>query len=189
MAGFLRRMRSGRPGLHNSGELPDREALKERLLKSYSVYYNVSVMGIREPFFAEAEFHEKNDHYFLVRSARLSESDSNEYVYFAQTGCLGTDELSAMCEEAFRRGLFMCRPHSGHRNTDVLLYVLADSIPEETVRQIGGIRMYRSYKHTFWGWSKFRLVAIDVSKGEAFYNREGRLLEAVVCNIMYGERS
>ena len=162
----------------------NREEVKDRFLKAYSVYYNVSTFGIREPFFAEAEFHETNRQYFLVRSARLAEHDSNEYAYFAETDLLTAEDVAPMCDEAWRRGLFMCKPHSGHKNTDVLLFIIADSITDEARKLVTSVKKYQSYKYTFWGWSKFRLVAIDLSGQKVFFNREGRLLEKVVSNVI-----
>ncbi|MCR4654673.1 MAG: hypothetical protein K5770_00360 [Lachnospiraceae bacterium] len=167
-----------------SAEGTVKERIRDRLLKSYAVYYNVSTMGVREPFFAEAEFHQNDKQYFLVKAAKIAESDSHEYVYFADAGVLGVEALLKMCEEAWKRGLFLVRPKSGHKNTDVLLFIIADSVPEETEKKIGRIKKYKSYKYTFWGWSKFRLVAIDTKRGKAFYNREGGILKGIVSDIL-----
>ena len=58
------------------------EAL-EVLLKSYKRYYNVKTEEVVSPFSAEAAFHSHGEQYFLVKSARLSEADAHEYVFFA----------------------------------------------------------------------------------------------------------
>ena len=55
----------------------------EKLLRSYSVYYDIQRENVTEPFAAEANFHTHDEQYFLVRSATISEAESNEYVYFA----------------------------------------------------------------------------------------------------------
>ncbi len=162
----------------------DKEEIKDKLLKAYSVYYNVSTTGVMEPFFAEAEFHQNDRQYFLIKAAKIAESDSHEYAYFADVGELTEESLLEMCDEAWRRGLYLLKPKSGHKNTDVLLFIIADSVSKKAAEAVKRTRKYKSYKLSFWGFSRFRLVTIDISKGEVYYNREGKLLESVVGDIL-----
>ena len=65
------------------------EAL-EKLLHSYERYYDISTENIAAPFVAEAVFKSHNEQYFLVKEAKLSDIDSNEFVFF----CLDSDKDS-----------------------------------------------------------------------------------------------
>ena len=113
------------------------EAL-ERTLKSFERYYSVRRRGggdeVAEPFAAEAEFRSTTEQYFLVRAARLSRADSNENVFFHVCGRLDCGALEALAERAWGEGISRVRPDFGHRNTDVTLVILSDSICDDAFR-------------------------------------------------------
>ena len=63
----------------------DKKALQEaldKLLPSFRRYYNVKTEDVAAPFVAEAVFQSHNEQYFLIKSARISEANSNEFAYF-----------------------------------------------------------------------------------------------------------
>ena len=60
----------------------DKEALLEKVLRSFKAYYNIDRETPAEPFDAEASFDMRDEQYFLTKSARISQSDSHEYVFF-----------------------------------------------------------------------------------------------------------
>lgn len=161
------------------------EELAEKLLQSYSIYYDVKTEDVREPFFAEAVFHNKDEQYFLVKSAKLSEVISNEYVYFAKCGTLTEELLTSLSDSAWDRALSGFVPERGHKNSDVSLFILSEEIPKETEKLVSRIKKYKSYQFTLLGFSRFSLVAIDVSRKHACFNRVGRLLEKVVWDIIH----
>lgn len=156
----------------------------EKLLQSYQRYYNLTSEDVAEPFFAEAVYHASDTHYFLLKSARLSQCFVHEYVYFAEAGELTPEQLQSLCDTAWERGLKGFIPENGHKSSDVVLYIIADSITADTGRAASRIKKYKSYRYAFQGWSRFRLVAIDVSGDKVFYNRQGRILEKIVRNAI-----
>ena len=148
-----------------------KEELAEKLLQSYSVYYDVKSKDVEAPFFAEAVFHNRDEQYFLVKSAKLSESVSNEYVYFAECEKLTEENLTSLCETAWDRALSGFVPKPGHKNSDVSLFILSEQISEETARLVSKMKKYKSYRFTLLGFSRFSLVAIDTSGEKAYFNR------------------
>ena len=81
-----------------------REELLEKTLRSYAAYYDVNRDCPEEPFVAEAVFHSHNDAYFLVKSARIGEAESNEYVFFASVDNLDRALLEQLDAVAWERG-------------------------------------------------------------------------------------
>ena len=79
--------------------------MKDKLLKSYSTYYNINTEAPAAPFFAEASFKAHNEQYFLVKSAKLSEFDSKEFVFFAHVDTLDDKNLAGLDEKAWTEGL------------------------------------------------------------------------------------
>ena len=161
-----------------------REALPI-LLRSYTAYYNVTEENVTPPFAAEAEFHSHEEQFFLVKAAKLSESESKEFVFFAVTEHLTLQLAKQYDETAWATGLSRVKPHDGHRNSDVVLFILADKIDDDAAAYLKKLRRYESYRHTLHGWSHYRVVAQEMSTGKAVFNRMGRQLKKLLRNIKF----
>ena len=158
------------------------EAL-ETLLRSYTQYYDVVREGVEPPFAAEALFHSHDEQYVLVRSARISEADSHEYVFFAVLDQLDADGLKTLDETAWSRGMARVKPHKDHRNSDVTLIVLAEHITPQAMAAVKKLRHYQSYRFGFQGWSNYRVIALETSSGSLTCNRLGQSLKKLFRNI------
>ena len=158
------------------------EAL-DTLLKSYIQYYDVVREDVEPPFAAEALFHSHDEQYFLVKSARISEADSHEYVFFALSEDLDLSAAQALDETAWNRGMARVKPHKDHRNSDVTLVILAEHIAPEAMAAVKKLRHYQSYRFGFQGWSNYRVIALETSSGSLACNRLGRDLKKLLRNI------
>lgn len=158
------------------------EALQS-LLRSFEQYYTIKTAGVVAPFSAEAEFHSHSEQYFLVKAARVADIDSNEYVFFADTASLSPEKLAELSQIAWQEGLSRVTPYMGHRNSDVTLIVLADTISDDAFKQVRKIRHSKSYKFSLYGWSNFRALAYEVSSGRTAYNRLGEDLKKLVSSL------
>ncbi|MCI8466003.1 MAG: hypothetical protein HFI63_09150 [Lachnospiraceae bacterium] len=155
----------------------------DKLLHSFERYYDVRREAVTEPFVAEAEFSLHDEQYFLVKSARIAEMDSKEYVYFATADRLDREGFVAFDEAAWERGLARVKPHANHRNTDIVLVILAEYMEKEVFSMIPKTKHYKSYRLGFQGWSHYRLIAVELSSGRVACNRQGRNLRKLVSNI------
>lgn len=155
----------------------------EKLLHSYDAYYNVNRESAEPPFTAEAVFHSHDEQYFLIKSARISETESNEFVYFSETDSLDEKQLRMLADTAWNRGISMVKPHKDHQSSDISLLILADRIEEDAARALPKISHYKSYRFGLQGWSHFRLIAMEVSTGRLIYNRQGQSLKKLLSNI------
>lgn len=154
-------------------EAVNSETTLEKLLHSFERYYNVRTDDLSAPFSATAEFHSHGEQYFLVKSAKLAEVDSNEYVYFIEENLLSTSRLSELSSLAWERGLAKVRPHSAHRNSDITLIIISEKISPDSFKQIKKCNLHKSYKLGFYGWSNLRIMAYETSTGRAVTNRYG----------------
>ncbi|MBE6919423.1 MAG: hypothetical protein E7469_07045 [Ruminococcaceae bacterium] len=162
--------------------MTSKEAL-QTLLKSYYRYYNVKEEGVEPPFDAEAEFLAQDVQYFLVKSAKLGESDSHEYIYFAAVDHLTLAQAQMLDETAWSRGMARVEPKPNHRNSDVHLVILAEKMDDDAAAFLKKLRRYESYHHTFWGWSHYRVIALETSTGKLTCNRMGQILTKLFGNI------
>ncbi len=148
-----------------------------KLLRSYERYYDINADNPMEPFAAQAEFSLHEEQYFLTKSARISEVDSKEYVYFATNDLLDMQTFEMLDSRAWEDGIGRVEPHKDHRNSDVILIILADRIDPEVMRCIRRTKHYKSYRHGLHGWSHYKLAVIELSTGKTAANRQGRDLK------------
>ena len=107
----------------------------EKVLQSFSRYYNIKKEGVSFPFDAEAEFHAHGEQYFLTKAAKISEINSNEYVYFSLTDRLDSEKINFLSEKAWSSGLGKVIPSFTHRNSDVTLVILSENIEREVFKK------------------------------------------------------
>lgn len=166
----------------SAGQL--RGDLLERICASYSRYYNVKKSPGISGIDALAEFHLHDEQYFLVKKARLSEADVNEFVYFAVRDSLDSTELERLCDQVWEHGLAKAVPKTNHRSSDVTLVILAGSVTPEAARAAKKRKRSKTYKFGFWGYSHFRLVVYDLGADTCVSNSMGASHKKAICNIV-----
>ena len=149
----------------------------ERILRSYQTYYNIKREAVEPPFAAEAIFGSHNEQYFLIKKAKVADIDTNETVYFATEDFLTRERLLELDTIAWKRGTANVQPSSNHRNSDVVLIILAGHAEEEALAQAKKCKHYQSYLWGFHGWSNYRLIVIELSSGRIVHNRHGQILK------------
>lgn len=159
-----------------------KEEKLESVLKAYTRFYNIKRDDVEPPFDAEAEFISHNEQYILVKSAKIAEIDSNEFVYFKSVDRLTEETLTELDKTAWERGLSKVNPGPGHRNSDVSLIIIADKIDEDAFKLARKLKHSKSYLFTFHGWSNYKLIAIDLSDNRTTFNRQGRTLKKIINN-------
>lgn len=164
----------------------------QKVLSSYERYYTIKTESV-SPFSAFAEFRSHNEKYIFVKSAKIADIDSNEFVYFASPEVLDSDSLVEFCNTAWSDGLSKVVPYNGHRNSDVTLVVITNEFKENSTDEIKKLvkktRFYKSYKWSLWGWSNFRLVAFELNSGRIVTNWQGRDLKYIfIKNFLGGKK-
>lgn len=154
-----------------------KEEALEKILHSFEKYYSIKKENVTPPFVVEADFISHNEQYFLVKAAKIANIDSNEYVYFALTSSLTMENFLQYDNTAWTTGLSHVKPYSGHRNSDVTLIIIADSIDEQVKSIIKKTKHSKSYKFSFWGWSNYKLVSMELNTNQLFSNRLGKDLK------------
>ena len=155
----------------------------ETFLTKFERYYNVQKSGAPAPFDALAEFHSQTQQYFLVKSARIADIESNEYVFFSSQNELTAERLVQLDKEAWSQGLARVRPHGGHKNSDITLIALADTVSDDAKKLAKKLKHYKSYKFGLCGWSGYRSLVYETSSGTCVTNRLGKNLRALANSI------
>lgn len=154
----------------------------EQVLKSFVRYYNIKREDVTPPFFAEAEFISHNEQYYLVKAAKVADIDSNEYVFFAVEERLTLDKLLELDKTAWETGMSRVKPYYGHKNSDVTLVIIADHIDQDAFLKVKKLKHSKSYKFSLYGYSNYKLIAMDTSLDRLTYNRQGQPLKKILNN-------
>lgn len=97
-----------------------------------------------------------------------------EFVYFYITEELNEEEFAKIDAAAWNDGLLKANPKENHRNSDVVLYIIADMIsPAKTHKKAVHFKNYQFGLH---GFSNYRLVTIEVSSGRKITNYQGKAI-------------
>lgn len=163
--------------------MPDLTHALEKVLRAYDRYYDVDRLPSSPLFDARASFQLHDEQYVLVRSAKISEADSREQVFFAIREELTQSVYEELDTAAWEEGLSCVDPGPNHRNTDIILIILTNHLSEEAGKTIRKRRRYKSYRLGLRGWSDFRVIAYELSSGMMVTNRQGRMLEKTLRNI------
>ena len=147
-------------------------------------YYDVNKETPIEPFTSFAVFQSREQGYFLLKKATISDSETKEYVYFYDAEHIDLETVNRLQELAWEDGMKRVVPHSAHRNTDVIVAFIGERIDKDAMAAVKKLRHYKSYKMTFHGWSNFSAIALDLSSGELSYNRFGARLKKVFKSII-----
>ena len=155
----------------------------EKLLKAYERYYSINKENVKEPFDVEAKFVMHGEQYILVKAARIADIDANEFVYFKLEDDLSLEQLKNLADKAWKCGLENFVPYYGHKNSDVTLIVIADSLCDDVKKNIRKVKHSVSYKLGLYGWSNFKLAVKDLSTGMVYCNRLGSEVKKLVQKI------
>ena len=75
------------------------------------------------------------------------------------------------------KGLKDVNPTFSHKNTDVTLVIVADSIDEDCIHAIKNKKLSQSYFFNIKGYSNFHVVAVEPNLNRVLTNRRGRFLK------------
>ena len=162
-------------------------AALDRVLPLFQVYYDIDRETPAEPFTAEAAFHSHEEQYFLLKSAKYTECDAHEYIFFQTLGRLTLSDAQRLADRAWEEGLSRAKPSAIHRSTDVALILLADRVEPDAADYLKKLRRSKSYMFLLHGFSNFRVIAIETSSGTMSCNRLGNTLRKLFSNINFLE--
>lgn len=157
----------------------------EKVLLMYGQYYQVRREGAAEPFAAEAESTVTDELLSGFKTVKVGTAISREIVFFAAEEALTAQRAQQLADRAWEEGLSRVQPGPEHRNTDIILILLTDSLPDEAAAVLKKLRRSKNFKFTFHGWSVLRLIAIETPSGKLVHNRMGQDLKKLFSNIKF----
>ena len=154
------------------------DELLSRLLKSYSVYYDVEPVtetgaGILA---ARCEFRLRQEKSPVPMSKRMLYAyDSFEYAYVFKTEVLEKDMAESCVEMALKEGLPRIHPSKEHRCSCVTAIFLCGSASQEARRFLKRKRVHKDYNFSLHGWMDLQTALVEAEGMRITTNAAGRM--------------
>jgi len=163
-----------------------RESLLQKVLYSYSKWYDISLQPAEDaPFAAQGEFHEQARGYMLVKSAQTWSADRNEYVYFFSVPHLTKEDAERFVQKARELGEPRVVPDKNHMSSYIVMVALCDEADEDAIAAIKAVRFRKSFQFSLRGWMELHAAVIEVGKTEVTANSAGhntaKFLKSILC--------
>ena len=164
----------------------DRSVILERLLDSYSAWYDVTRgdMGSGLPLKALCIHRFRKEKFVLSKKAKLWAVEANDYLYLFSIERLNKDQAEACVSFSIEDALPRVKPHSEHMYSFFTAVFVADEIEQDALKFIRRRRFNKSYKLGLYGSSPLKAAALDIGKGKIVANNMGRDLRKQITNII-----
>lgn len=153
----------------------DRKEFIDFLKRSYAIYYDLFPNEATDdlPLEFRADFHSLGESYFLVKSAKIWTSETNEYVYVFSAPAFDGDAIKRCVDYALEDGLARVTPSKDHQYSNVITVFVADEIAPEVRKAISKLKFSKSYRMSLYGFSLLKAGFIDLSKSDYGTNAAG----------------
>ena len=145
-----------------------RKDYQERLLRSYTSYYNVHRMQDDTlPLLARCDFHVENSSYVLLKRNVTWSAMSHEYCYIFSVSHLTSELYRRMEKYVYESGMALIDPKSeSHMSTNLTLLVICDTCDSAAEKLLKRCRIHKEFRLGLDGWMDFHtaLVRMDTRK-------------------------
>lgn len=164
----------------------DKNQFINALLEAYEAYFDIKRNIERENIMlaAEAIFHSRSEKYVLVQSAKLWAVETNEYAYFITKETSSAEEFRKLRDKVLEFGMKEIKPHNEHMYSYITMIYIADSIDDETTKEIEKFSCHKTFLLSLHGWMHFRLAAIDLRKNVIITNKKGREIRGIAEKVL-----
>lgn len=153
----------------------EREAFLEVLKDSYSAYYNVNLNEdmTELPLVFRADFFSHGERYFIIKSAKISSSETVEYLYLFSAPAFDSAMVDKCVDYVLEDAQPRVKPHKEHNYTNFLAIFVADSFDADTLKAVKKRKFDKSYNHSLYGFSLLKAAAVDLSARAVTTNPAG----------------
>ncbi len=168
-----------------------RETFLDKVLEGYTSSYDIErVQHDALPLEATAHFHVREAQYALFKSAEMSASYSDEYVYFFSVPHLKRAMVEQCIQYAYDDGMPRIDLDSAdaHMCTRLVVIFFSDSADEDALEEIKKCRIYKSFQFSLKGWMEFHTASVDFGKESVVSNRYGRETAKYLKSVLHPKK-
>lgn len=168
-----------------------RTAFIDKVLEGYSSSYNIDRTQHESlPLVATAAFHVREAQYALFKSAEMSATHSDEYVYFFSADHLTRNMVEQCIQFAYDDGMpkIDLESKDAHMCTRLVAVFFADSADDAALEEVRKCHIYKSFQFSLKGWMEFHTAAIDFGKESVVSNRYGRETAKYLKSVLHPKK-
>ncbi len=166
-----------------------RKAVIERLLKSYSAYYNINLFeNDQTPIKARCDFFEHSQKYFLSKKAELWSVDDEEFLYLVDIPHLTLPEYEKWRDYIYEDGMKHLNIAPGHMYSFITPVFVCETCDEDARKALKKCRIYKSFRLSLDGWMDFHNAVVEVSTQRIDANRSGHQTAKVLRQVLYDNK-
>ena len=165
-----------------------REAVIERLLKSYRTYYDIHMLDDETPITARCDFFEHSEKYVLSRKAELWSADNEEFLYIVDIPHLTLELYEKWRDYIQEDGMQRVKPGPGHMASYITAVFVCDTCDEDARKALKKCRIYKSFHFSLHGWMNFHAALVEVADGKVTSNASGHHVAKILKKVLYDTR-
>ena len=176
----------GKPALRSSDEAlkaqDEKQLVLKRILAAHEQWFDVrrGYEYAGRTFPGYAEFHSYGEKYVLVKSAKLWEVDTHEYLFFVLADALDETQVRDLVSFMEHDGLKKVVPKPNHMSSAISLVIVADSCTQEAAKAVRKTRFRKNFALGIRGWADLRVAVADLSANRVITNAAGKQLKTTL---------
>ena len=162
-----------------------REAVIDRLLRSYSSCYNIHLIEDDQvPITARCDFFEHSGKYVISKKAELWSADNEEFLYLVNIPHLTMELYQKWRDYIHEDGMNRIHVGPGHMASYITPVFICDTCEEEARKALKKCRIYKSFHFSWYGWMNVHTAAVIRKGNRVITNRMGRGNAKFMKNIL-----
>lgn len=167
-----------------------REAVIDRLLRSYSSCYNIHLIEDDQvPITARCDFFEHSGKYVISKKAELWSADNEEFLYFINIPHLTVELYEKWRDYVQKDGMERLHIGSGHMASFITPVFICDTCEEEARRALKKCRISKSFHFSLHGWMDHHTALVELSTGQIDANSGGRHTAKILKKVLYSSKT
>jgi len=162
------------------------ETAINRLLKSYAVYYNITMFNDeRTPITARCDFFEHSQKYVVSKKAELWSADGEEFLYILNIPHLTKELFEKWRDYVYEDGMSLIHVGPGHMYSFITPVFVCETCDEDARRALKKCRIYKSFHFSLHGWMDYHAAVVDLSKNRIDANRSGHQTAKILKKVLF----
>ena len=166
-----------------------RESAIDRLLDSYTAYYNVNMFnGEHGMITARCDFFEHSGRYVISKKAELWTADNEEFLYLINIPHLTCELYEKWRDYVHADGMERLHIGPGHMSSFITPVFICDTCEEDARRALKKCRISKSFHFSLHGWMDHHTALVELSTGQIDANPGGRHTAKFLKKVLYSSR-
>ena len=166
----------------------ERELLKDKLIESFSAFYNINYIENVPNLVARCDFFEHSESFAVTQKANLWSADCEEFLYLFNLKHFSLEVFNnalLYIENDWKTRANIC---PGHMYTYITPLFICESFDENALKALKKCKIYKSFKFSLHGWLEYHTALIKSDNLEIFCNNSGKCVKNMLVQVLFPEK-